>query len=110
MPGSWATMFSMAPDWTTALLRPGKTIRGLRFSDTMEDPRPFGVVEFDGDGRVLSLEEKPVKPRSNYIVPGLYFYDNRVVEIAHSIEPSERGELEITSVNNEYLKMGQLNG
>jgi glucose-1-phosphate thymidylyltransferase len=79
------------------------------FGYYVEDPRPFGVVEFDGDGRVLSLEEKPVKPRSNYIVPGLYFYDNRVVEIAHSIEPSERGELEITSVNNEYLKMGQLN-
>jgi len=78
------------------------------FGCYMEDPRPFGVVEFDGEGKVISLEEKPQKPKSNYIIPGLYFYDNRVVEIAKKVNPSARGELEITSVNNEYLRMGDL--
>ncbi len=78
------------------------------FGCYMEDPRPFGVVEFDSSGKVISIEEKPVKPRSNYIVPGLYFYDNRVIEIAKTVEPSARGELEITSVNNAYLKMNDL--
>jgi glucose-1-phosphate thymidylyltransferase len=88
----------------SAALKDGAIIFGY----PVKDPECYGVAEFSSDGRVLSIEEKPTQPKSNYAVPGLYFYDKNVVEIAKTIKPSARGELEITDLNNEYLKTGKL--
>jgi len=81
---------------------------GIIYAYHVHDPERYGVVDFDADGKVLSIEEKPVSPKSNYAVPGIYFYDNDVVEIAKNIQPSHRGELEITDINKEYLTRGKL--
>ncbi|MBS5316746.1 MAG: glucose-1-phosphate thymidylyltransferase RfbA [Clostridiales bacterium] len=95
--------------FTGALRRAAELEEGaVIFGYYVSNPKAFGVVEFDQDGNVVSLEEKPQQPKSNYAIPGLYFYDNDVVEIAKGIEPSWRGELEITSINEEYLKRGKL--
>lgn len=81
---------------------------GLVFAKQVSDPERYGVAEFDKDMKVISIEEKPTKPKSNYAIPGLYVYDNRVIEIAKNLKPSARGEIEITDINKEYLKMGEL--
>ena len=95
--------------FTDILKRTREELKGAAiFGYAVKNPKEFGVVEFDKDYNVISIEEKPVKPKSNYAVPGLYFYDNRVIEIAKTIKPSARGELEITSINNAYLEMGLL--
>lgn len=81
---------------------------GLIFAYRVHDPERYGVVEFDNDGKAISIEEKPDSPKSNYAVPGLYFYDNEVIKIAENLKPSVRGEYEITDINQEYLKSGKL--
>lgn len=94
----------------TGLLKEAAALEqgGYIFGYHVSDPQAFGVVEFDPHGNVISIEEKPAKPKSNYAVPGLYFYDNRVVDIAKNIKPSARGEIEITDINNTYLQQGKL--
>ena len=94
----------------TDLLRKaaGRKSGATVFGYYVEDPERFGIVEFDGDGKVVSIEEKPEKPKSNYCVTGLYFYDNKVVDYAKNLKPSDRGELEITDLNRKYLEMGNL--
>jgi len=81
---------------------------GIIYAYEVSDPGRYGIVEFDSEGKVISIEEKPKKPKSNYAIPGLYFYDNQVIEIAKKVKPSTRGEYEITDIHNTYLKMGKL--
>lgn len=97
------------PDMTQVLKKAMENKTGATiFGYPVQNPTAFGVVEFDKDNNVVSIEEKPEHPKSNYAVPGLYFYDNRVVNIAKNVKPSARGEIEITAVNNEYLRLGEL--
>ena len=98
----------LAEKLTQAVERAENESRATIFGYRVDDPERYGVAEFDAEGRCLSIEEKPTEPKSNYAVVGLYFYPNRVVEIAHSIRPSTRGELEITSVNQQFLSEGEL--
>ncbi len=128
-PNGLAEAFILGEDFicddNVALILGDNIFHGHRFTEILErstklddgaivfgyytnNPEAFGVVEFDENGKVLSIEEKPEKPKSNYIVPGLYFYDNDVIDIAKNVEPSARGEVEITSVNEEYLNRGKL--
>ena len=128
-PNGLAEAFIVGEDFigddTVALILGDNIFHGHRFTEILEratslndgavifgyytnNPEAFGVVEFDDEWNVLSVEEKPENPKSNYIVPGLYFYDNEVIEIAKNVKPSERGEIEITSVNEEYLNRGKL--
>ena len=128
-PNGLAEAFIVGEDFigqdSVALILGDNIFHGHRFTEILEratkleegavifvyytnNPEAFGVVEFDDDWNVISVEEKPENPKSNYIVPGLYFYDNDVIDIAKNVEPSERGEVEITSVNEEYLKRGKL--
>ena len=128
-PNGLAEAFSVGEDFigddNVALILGDNIFHGHRFSEILQratklekgavifgyytnNPEAFGVVEFDDEWNVLSIEEKPEVPKSNYIVPGLYFYDNDVIQIAKNVEPSSRGEVEITSVNEEYLKRGEL--
>ena len=128
-PNGLAETFIVGEDFigddNVALILGDNIFHGHRFTEILErsteldegaiifgyytnNPEAFGVVEFDDDGNVLSVEEKPEYPKSNYVVPGLYFYDNDVIEIAKNVKPSQRGEVEITSVNEEYLKRGKL--
>jgi glucose-1-phosphate thymidylyltransferase len=94
----------------SSLIRNAATLKdgGLIFGYLVKDPERYGVVEFDENNQVIGIEEKPTKPKSKYAVPGLYFYDNEVIKIAEKIQPSPRGELEITDINNEYLRRGKL--
>ena len=128
-PGGLAEAFLIGEEFigndSVALILGDNVFHGHRFSEILQKatkidegaiifgyytqkPESFGVVEFDENGIVISVEEKPIYPKSNYIIPGLYFYDNKVIEIAKSIKPSKRGEKEITSVNEEYLNRGKL--